>query len=278
MCRFVAYISKKKILLSDILYEPKHSLICQSHHATEGIHPLNADGLGIAWYDQDIDALPGVFKSILPAWNDQNLRHLASKTRSNCFLGHVRASTVGDVAINSCHPFYHKEFSFVHNGTIFNFNNLKRRLLNELSDKLIHELKANTDSEYLFWLIMNAYYKKANGTTLDAVITAFQQLEQWQNSENDSHHSILNTVLSNGKELVATRYVSKNSTPYSLYYTDWEENTVIVASEPINEKYGEWKEVPLNHYLHINKNLDILVEAFPFQEAQSPLHIRLNPV
>ena len=66
MCRFVAYLGKRPVLLDSILDAPENSLISQSRHAREGLYGLNADGFGIAWYQHSVDNLPAVFKSILP--------------------------------------------------------------------------------------------------------------------------------------------------------------------------------------------------------------------
>src|SRR5208282_2054275 len=74
MCRWLAYTGSP-ILLTDVLYTPAHSLIDQSLHSRLGAEATNGDGFGIGWYDAT--PTPGVFKSIEPAWNDQNLRDLA---------------------------------------------------------------------------------------------------------------------------------------------------------------------------------------------------------
>ena len=41
---------------------------------------------GLAWYEHAIDDIPGVFKSIRPAWNDNNLKSIAAKVKSKCFM------------------------------------------------------------------------------------------------------------------------------------------------------------------------------------------------
>ena len=78
VCRFIAYLGEP-FVLHDILYKPDNSLIKQSVHAKEMEEPLNGDGFGISWYIPQIDNLPGVFKSIQPAWNDSNLETLSTK-------------------------------------------------------------------------------------------------------------------------------------------------------------------------------------------------------
>ncbi len=49
MCRWAAY-SGEPIYLEHIVSSQTHSLIEQSHHATEAKTSTNGDGFGIAWY------------------------------------------------------------------------------------------------------------------------------------------------------------------------------------------------------------------------------------
>ena len=44
MCRFVAYIGKKSVLLDELINKPNHSLIDQSRTVTELGEGINADG------------------------------------------------------------------------------------------------------------------------------------------------------------------------------------------------------------------------------------------
>ena len=83
MCRWLAY-SGSPVLLSRALYTPAHSLIDQSLHSKLGAETTNGDGFGVGWYDAT--PAPGVFRSIEPAWNDQNLRELAGHITSGLFF------------------------------------------------------------------------------------------------------------------------------------------------------------------------------------------------
>jgi predicted glutamine amidotransferase len=59
-----------------------------------------------------------VFRSIEPAWNDQNLRELAGHIRSHLFFAHIRAAIGSAVQQANCHPFRHGRWLFMHNGFI----------------------------------------------------------------------------------------------------------------------------------------------------------------
>ena len=49
MCRWAAYTGAP-IFLEEIVSRPGHSLIHQSHCATQCHSAINADGFGVAWY------------------------------------------------------------------------------------------------------------------------------------------------------------------------------------------------------------------------------------
>jgi hypothetical protein len=90
MCRWLAY-SGRPLYLEDFLFKPENSLINQSLHARKGHVATNGDGFGVGWYGEH--STPGIFRDILPAWNDANLRSLAEQISARLFFAHVRAST-----------------------------------------------------------------------------------------------------------------------------------------------------------------------------------------
>ena len=118
MCRWLAYTGSP-VLIHDALYTPAHSLIDQSLHSRLGAEPTNGDGFGVGWYDGE--STPGVFRSIEPAWNDENLRELAGHVRSHMFFTHIRAAIGSPVQQTNCHPFRHGHWLWMHNGFIDRF-------------------------------------------------------------------------------------------------------------------------------------------------------------
>ncbi|HXP14630.1 MAG TPA: class II glutamine amidotransferase, partial [Actinomycetes bacterium] len=64
MCRWLAY-SGDPVLLDELLYKPKYSLIVQSLHSRLGAEETNGDGFGVGWYGGP--PTPGVFHSVEPA-------------------------------------------------------------------------------------------------------------------------------------------------------------------------------------------------------------------
>jgi len=88
MCRLAAYLGSSRPL-SEIILDPRHSLIAQSQEALEAKLSVNGDGFGFAWYGAKPE--PGLYKDILPAWSDNNLLSLCQHISAPLFLAHVRA-------------------------------------------------------------------------------------------------------------------------------------------------------------------------------------------
>ena len=123
----LARISGAPILLKDVLYEGPNSLVDQSLHSRLGAEPVNGDGFGVGWYGAP--DTPGVYRSIEPAWNDENLRELAAHVSSPLFFTHIRAAIGSAVQQTNCHPFRHDHWLFMHNGYINEFGTIKRDLI-----------------------------------------------------------------------------------------------------------------------------------------------------
>jgi len=151
MCRWLAYTGSP-ILLKAALISPAHSLIDQSLHARLGAEPTNGDGFGIGWYDQHPE--PGLFRSIEPAWNDQNLREVAGHITSGHFFAHIRAAIGSAVQQTNCHPFRHGLWLFMHNGYIADFPAVKRDLVLAVDESLYPEIAGQADTEVLFHLAL----------------------------------------------------------------------------------------------------------------------------
>lgn len=283
MCRFLAY-KGSRILMNDLLYRPKNSLIQQSIHARELEEPLNGDGFGVGWYAPEIDIYPATFVSVSPAWSNQNLQHLASKIQSPCFLAHVRAASVGNVTENNCHPFNYKTLLMMHNGGIDNFYLIKRDLRNELSDELYNWIKGETDSEHIFALFIDKLNKTKDPTSiqsmvesLEATIKYLNELKKKHNLENEP--SYLNLAVTNGTILIAVRYISDpKEDALTLYYSqetkyvcekdichmiqaspdDW---SVLVVSEKLTDLETDWKMIPKNHFLIVEEDLSLTLKS-----------------
>lgn len=237
MCRWAAYIGEP-IFLEDIISRPGHSLIQQSHGATECKSAINADGFGLAWYGEKEE--PGLFRDILPAWSDPNLRSLTAQVRSRLFLAHVRASTGTATSRNNCHPFAVGRWSFMHNGQVGGYDGFRRDADMLIPDHLYPQRKGATDSEALFLLAL------AEGMDADprgALERATARLESLSRRRGSAPHFRMTAAFSDGRRLYAVRYATDDQAP-TLYHR-WSESRGgrAVVSEPL-ESGEDWQAVP----------------------------------
>lgn len=278
MCRFVAYLGEP-ILAEDLITKPENSLIHQSFGAKEMDEPLNGDGFGLGWYVKNIREDPGVFKSITPAWNNQNLKQNTGIIKSNCFFAHIRAASEGIVAENNTHPFHYKKYMMMHNGGIYNFKKIKRDLINLLSDDYYQWINGETDSEHIFALMMQNT-ENANPNTdvqlsdmAEAFKKTFLDIEAIKAKNGLTEPSLLNMVVTDGYRMIATRYSSApEKESRTLYYTHGEKyvcegnvcrmlppnsrsKSMLVVSEKLDGFVDEWVKVPDNNALLVNADL-----------------------
>jgi len=278
MCRLLAYLGTP-IIIDKLLYQPKNSLITQSFDSKEREEPLNGDGFGIGLY-VPIHPEPITFVSINPAWNNRNLRNLAPKVSTSCLVAHVRAASVGDVSESNCHPFQYKDILCLHNGGIEEFQKIKRKLRDGLSDEMYNWIRGQTDSEHIFAYLLSYLFKQHKQVTEETVMDAFEytfrHLNVLMKEAGIQEPSYLNMVFTNGTFLVATRYVSDpKEEPLTLYHSEGlryvvedgvtrleapndEDQAVLIVSEKLtNEEH--WTKIPKNHFVVVEKSLNVRV-------------------
>eukprot|EP01110_Echinostelium_bisporum_P010707 TRINITY_DN420_c0_g1_i1.p1 TRINITY_DN420_c0_g1~~TRINITY_DN420_c0_g1_i1.p1 ORF type:complete len:351 (-),score=84.63 TRINITY_DN420_c0_g1_i1:55-1107(-) len=155
MCRFIMY-NGPAVQLSKICIEPEHGMLQQAIRAMCIHTPLNADGFGISWYTPGIN-VPGLYKDLSPAWNNSNLKHVTRSVKSPLFFAHVRAASTGGVNYPNCHPFVYKNLSFMHNGTASYFKQIKRQMMNFVSERAYQLVQGTTDSEMMFAMFVTNF-------------------------------------------------------------------------------------------------------------------------
>lgn len=280
MCRLMAY-KGTSILLDELLYKPKNSLINQSINARELEEPLNGDGFGVGWYSHHISHEPATFVSLNPAWSNRNLRNLAPKIQSDCMLAHVRAASVGEVSEANCHPFQYRELLMAHNGGVENFGRIKRDIRAQLSDELYNWIKGQTDSEHIFSLLVNRLNIEHREFSADAVTDAFEYTFHHVKSLMKKHgiheEAYLNMVVTNGHFIVATRFVTDDKAePLTLYHSEGsryvvedgvsrmeapkdDDEAVLVVSEKLTDD-SHWTMIPKNHFVIVEHDLNVRIK------------------
>jgi ergothioneine biosynthesis protein EgtC len=279
MCRFLVY-KGREIFMSELLLKAEQSLIMQSYKARERKEPLNGDGFGVGWYAPEVDPTPCVFTSTQPAWSNRNLARLSEKIRSTCFFAHVRAASHGTpVSEFNCHPFQYEQFVWMHNGKIANFPRIKRRLRESLDDDYYNLIQGTTDSEHAFAVFLNKLRDHISDYSLteirEAMLATIHQINAYQEHMQADDYSHLNFAVSDGHNIVVSRYSSRaDSDPPSLYISSGDRleirdgkyrmrpttrhpNAVIVASEPLTGDRSDWQPVAKNHLVSISPELHI---------------------
>lgn len=255
MCRWAAYIGSP-IYLEDVICLPGHSLVRQSHGATRCHTPVNADGFGMAWYGER--EAPGLYRDIMPAWSDSNLKSLTATVRSHLFLAHVRASTGTATSRNNCHPFAVGRWSFMHNGQFGGYDGYRRHADALIPDEFYPHRKGATDSEALFLMALG---EGLDDDPAGAMARATAKFEALARQSGTTPYVRLTAAFSDGQRLYALRYASDDHAP-TLFHR-WSEGRCgrAVVSEPLEQDEADWLEVPAQSFC-IFEGRDVAIQPF----------------
>jgi glutamine amidotransferase len=258
MCRWLAY-SGGPIFLDEALIKPEHSLIDQSLHSHSGATTTNGDGFGVGWYGKR--DIPGVYKDLRPAWNDDNLRSIAAQIESHLFIAHIRATTGTAVQRSNCHPFHYRNWLFVHNGQIRGFDRIKRELALAVSPELYGEIIGTTDSEIMFYLALTFGMADDVETGLSRMVGFVEDVGK----KNGIEHPVQMTLgISDGQSLYACRYSTERQTR-TLYHTEsvdairdvvpraerFSPDMRAIVSEPLSDLAEVWIPVPESSFVKV---------------------------
>lgn len=276
MCRFILY-QGEPLQLSSLITAPKNSLIHQSFHNHERREPLNGDGFGVAWYSNEDELHPGLFRSTMPAWNNANLVSLARTVQSHTILAHIRAAShPGAVSEGNCHPFVAGQLSFMHNGQLGGFPALRRSLLTSLTDEAFGGIHGHTDTEHIFALFLEQLEVPARKASADDLAEALLRAMGDALRFSEPHvevgeESHLNLAVSNGHCAAVSRFTTKaDYDSESLYWisgcrcvhegdmccmepAETGPSSVVVSSERLDTASG-WSSVPRNHIVLIHSD------------------------
>jgi glutamine amidotransferase len=270
MCRWLAY-SGTPILLEELLYKPRYSLIDQSMHSRLGVETTNGDGVGVGWYGVDGPPEPTLFRGVGPAWGDANLRELGGSISSSLFLAHIRASTGTAVQQTNCHPFRFGRWLWQHNGSIREFARLKRDLVFAVDPSFYPSIAGSTDSEVMFHLALTFGLQDDPVLAVERMAGFVESVARRHGVPDPLQMTVATT---DGQRLWAFRYSSQHdsrslfvNTAVSALRTLYPDNenlhrlsdeTRIVVSEPLGELPGAWQPIPESSYGVVAKGGDAL--------------------
>lgn len=267
MCRWVAYLGSP-IAPKELLHDPERSLIEQSRRHAPNMAIPNGDGTGLGWYEHRAE--PALFRSITPAWGDENLLELATEIRTRLFLAHVRAGTGAPVQQTNCHPFRYRNWLFVHNGYVAGYEILRRDLLLAVRPDLFTNIAGSTDSELLFHLALTfgltddpiAGIARMAGFVEATAAAAGVQEPALQMTVGVSDGMRLYTVRYASGPEVNTLFVSEDAASVRMLYPDNErlahfrDDARVVVSEPLTDLPGLWRKVPAGTALIIGEEVE----------------------
>jgi glutamine amidotransferase len=269
MCRWLAY-SGSPVLLDELLFKPKHSLIDQSMSAKSADTVTNGDGFGVGWYDPR--GRPTLFRSIRPAWNDFNLREICSIIESPLFLAHVRAASEAAVQETNCHPFRRGRWLFVHNGEIHGIEKIRRELLFAVAPELFPHINGTTDSEVMFYLMLS-FGLEQDPIGAAEKMAGFVEAAARKTGVKDPLWMTLGYT--DGETLYAVRYATDGDAPTLFHSREMDDLYKInpalrrvfasdaraVVSEPLGNLAAAWTEIPQSTALVVRSSG---VESRPF--------------
>ena len=273
MCRFTIILNNKCLPLQEIkgiLWFMEHSIFKQCYKEpytpdedfNTRNHQINLDGFGIGYFPHTASH-PTIYRNIFPSWNDCNLMQMLPCIKTQCMMVHIRAvapivnsskfakNMQAPVHTYNCHPFEHDGYMFCHNGLFESFyeGNLRKIIINRISDDLLLRAKGTTDSEYLFFLLLTLI-KETNNYD---VHTAINLLIEFINSLSTTNVCSLNIALADENNVYITRYINNDENPPSLYISTECFDSIVVSSEPLIKNNCDWKLVEKNQLIHIEK-------------------------
>ena len=280
MCRWLAYFGNP-VRPELLLYDAPWPLVEQSRRdRLAGQYP-NADGFGLAWYGTR--EVPGLYRSVAPAWGDRNLRELAHQIESPLFLAHLRAATGTPVEQTNCHPFRHGRWLFAHNGFIADYHRVRRELLLAVEPRFFDGIQGTTDSELLFHLALTFGLRE---DPLGALERMAGFVEETGHRHDIAEPLQMTVAVSDGARLFAARYASgpvvnslfvtaDASAVRALYPDDarfqqFDDEARAVVSEPLGDLPGLWNEVPPGTAIVVQPGNDARVPFTPRTPAGTP--------
>jgi predicted glutamine amidotransferase len=198
-----------------------------------------------------------VYRSVEPAWNDENLRELAGHIDSPLFFTHIRAAIGSAVQQTNCHPFRHGHWLFMHNGYINEFGTIKRDLVLAVDPSLYPEIRGQADTEVLFYLALTFGLED---DPPDAVAQAIGFVEAVAERHGVPHPFQGTVAATDGESIWAFRYSSERKSRSLFYTTDvpslrklyperedlrgFSDDARLIVSEPLGDLAGVSNEVP----------------------------------
>jgi len=243
MCRIVGYLGPP-IAVDRLLHAAPHGLVDQSRNAKE-MHgsTIAGDGWGIGWFTPS-QAAPGMLKSILPLWSDENAKTATRAIVTGSVVAHARyASPEIEVCLTNTPLYPLGEAVWTVNGELSPWPGPLSRAIRDLLDQEEEAaVRGNTDAE-LLGALWRTRLKRVQPHDPAAALREALAIARDLAHEHDGTISA-NVLIGEHSRLIACRYADSGE-PNSLYVltgqSRWQGATII-ASEPLDDGPG-WDAV-----------------------------------
>ena len=268
MCRLYGFRANEPTKVECTLVHAQNALMVQSREDLAGTS--HAHGWGVATYE---DHLPHIERQAWAAYHGEHFRRAAARIFSQQVLAHVRRATVGEAKIANTHPFTDGPWTFVHNGTVPNFDQLRPRLLAALPENRRKAISGDTDSEHVFHYLRSLQERAPGRPLVEVLREGLRQIVAWCRDIDPAAKIGLNVILSDGEEMAGSRlgrtlfYVERRGVqdceicgfPHVHHDPHRRYRAVIVASEPISHEH--WREVPEGSIYRVGADFTLEIEA-----------------
>jgi predicted glutamine amidotransferase len=257
MCRWLAY-SGELMSPATVILDTPHSLVEQSLHSPLGKETVNGDGFGLGWYPADGNGgKPWLYRSIEPAWYNENLRDIAGAVQSSVFFAHVRAASGPPIQQTNCHPFRYGNWMFMHNGGLRDWWRVRHEVMMLIDPELYPLVRGTTDSEAIFHVALTMGLAEDPIAGMGGAIRKIEEVGRRLGVEHPVQGSF---AVSNGVTIWAFRYSTEHRSRTLFHsedmgtlqeaYPDVErlkahgERSRVIVSEPLSGLPGAFIEVP----------------------------------
>ncbi len=186
-----------------------HGSLVAAENALARQAEAHRDGWGIGYF---MGTEAYILKSEEGAAEDDRFERISRRLQSHTFVVHVRRATVGQIDYLNSHPFRHGNWVFAHNGTIFEFDKMKDRVMREIRDDLKGLIFGATDSEHLFYYLVSSLDRAGisdcgrSDVSVElaarTISVALGQLFKWS-EELGIPAPLTNFILTNGRQFFA---------------------------------------------------------------------------
>ena len=267
MCRLYGFRATEPTKVECSLVHAQNALMVQSREDQTGTS--HAHGWGVATY---CDGVPQVDRQALAAYEDERFRRTAARAFSHTVVAHVRRASVGSIRLDNTHPFVHGKWVFVHNGTLRAFGAMREWMLDAMTDEHRMAIRGTTDSEHVFHFVMSLWAKRPSWTPFEALREGLRQVIE-QSCKTDASAAIgLNVLLTDGDELVGSRwgrtlwYVERHQVqdceicgfPHIHHDPNVPYQAAVIASEPISDE--PWVAVPEGTIFRVTPEMRLAFE------------------